>query len=138
VTKPATPTSIDPDQLPPAARAASAMKGLTTDQRVCIDATIYGTVRDDATIAPDQGKLASVIGSAMALCAGDQFTSPLVDDLVAEVGLTADQASCLRQQLHEDPDEAAQLLGAIATASLDQIDDALGNVEDTCGFTVGG
>jgi len=136
VTVPVSPSSIDPQLLPPGARGASSMAGLTVDQRICIDATIHGTVEGDPSVVDDQARLAGVIGRALALCAGEAFTTTMIDGLTGELGLDAGDAACVRDELTTDPDLRAQLLGAIATASIAQLDDALSPIEDACGFTL--
>jgi hypothetical protein len=136
VTRSATPSSVDPQLLPDNARKASAMSGLTAEQKMCIDDTIYRTIQGDPSIASDDGKLASVMGSAMALCNGDRYAATLVESLVTGFGLTADQAACVQQKLSADPGATARLLGAVATADLIQVSDAFAPFESSCGFTL--
>ena len=138
VTKVETPSSIDPKLLPENARRASAMTGLTPEQKICIDDTIYQTIQADGSIASDNAKVASVMGSAMTLCGGDTFAKSLVQAMASTFGLTPDQAACVQQKMAADPDASARLLGAASTADPMQVVDAFGAFEEACGFTMPG
>jgi hypothetical protein len=118
VTKPTSPSSVDPQTLPEPARTASQMEGLTPPEQTCIDYTIAQTLKADPSIETTEGKLQGLMGEAMVTCVGGQRAGALlIDGLFAgpdmDITLSDKDKACFGQAFAADERTTALLLGSV-------------------------